>query len=327
MDEPINRWLAAARGVHLAACMLLLGGWIFNRWIVTDADPTIAQPEHRGESADGSWRSPCRRRLLSGIAWFYFVADGIRDPDGPMRLSLLRLVWSRTQFGRVWQIRTILWIAAVFLAFVLRGSRAREPARPRTRRPAGTRPHPGPPRLTRGGGKIAAVNCLKARSPPPYWPASPGPGMARPGRRPNWHRAADVMHLLVCARLADGADSLGITALSTLPAATADTRRCPPPVLSDVARRGRHPHRHGHRQQLVPRRLLFGIVDHPIRAVASAEAGDISHGHRSWRDQPASRPIALPIRRVMWFVAIEAVLGLGIIAIVGVLGLLMPARM
>jgi hypothetical protein len=81
MDESINGWFAAARGVHLAACMLLLGVWIFDRWIVASITQQQTSPLAQSSKGIGRWLLAISlpAALLSGIAWFYFAVDGMKD--------------------------------------------------------------------------------------------------------------------------------------------------------------------------------------------------------------------------------------------------------
>jgi putative copper resistance protein D len=107
----IPTWLALARAVHFAACLLILATCVFDRFI-----------------AEGPrWRSVARwlcfialpLALASGVVWLLQVTismsgEAISDSD-------LQLVWNQTQFGFVWRLRLFIWIglaAAVSWAFV-----------------------------------------------------------------------------------------------------------------------------------------------------------------------------------------------------------------
>jgi putative copper resistance protein D len=322
MDESINGWFAAARGVHLAACMLLLGVWIFDRWIVGATAQQRAGPVAQSSQRIGRWLLAISfpAALLSGVAWFYFVADGMKDPDEPMRLSLLGLVWTGTQFGRVWQLRSILWIlVAIFLSppLVFRG-RVREGARRAADWLAGT---------------VAAAFVASLA-----WA-----GHGATGPAPGWHRVEDVVHLLVCAAWPIGLLPLGLLlwqfAGTKRPIPTADiagiVRRFSAMALGAVVVLigtgtlnawclvGSFP-----ALWITPygRVLLLKLAI--FLAVVALGAVNLLLGKpqllRIEGGQTGSLPI---IRRMMWIVAIEAVLAFGIIAVVGVLGLLMPARM
>jgi putative copper export protein len=348
MTESVNSWYAAARGVHLAACILLLGVWIFDRWIIAGSgDPRIAQASRR----IGRWLLAIGlpAALLSGVAWFYLAAAGMKDPDMPMRFSAFRVVWTETQFGHVWQLRSILWIAAAVLF---------------------------PPLVRRGRVRVGVPYASGAGSPPPLpSPGVPGEGdkFARfrsladwlsgavatallaslawaghgaTGPAPGWHRTADVVHLLVCAAWPAGLIPLFLLLWQLtradepipLAAAARIIRRFSATAFAAVvilAGTGTlnawcligsfdalYTSRYG--QVLLLKIAVFLIIillgasnlligKPRLLRLAAAPAGD-----------GESRPIA---RRMMWIVAIEALLGLGILAIVGVLGLLIPGRM
>ena len=105
-----------ARAVHFGACLLFFGTHAFECFV---AGPVIARGD-AGALATGSSRS--RRiyqmllplMLLSGMAWYAPVA--IAMSGAPWREALqadtLRIVWNQTQFGAIWKLRAIFWIAA-----------------------------------------------------------------------------------------------------------------------------------------------------------------------------------------------------------------------
>jgi len=103
MNPPL--WFALARAVHFAACLLLLGVCVFDRFIA------------RG--FDAPWRSVARwliaaalpLALASGVFWFAGVAvemSGLTLTDA-MHGDVLGTVWERTSFGRLWEFRLALW--------------------------------------------------------------------------------------------------------------------------------------------------------------------------------------------------------------------------
>jgi putative copper resistance protein D len=103
----INPWLIAARAAHFAACLLMFGLCVFDRFIARGRD----------------WRSTSRPlmlfalpvALLSGTAWFALVTI---DMSGS--LDAWRLVGTQTNFGHVWQLRLCFWLAFCFAAFFSR---------------------------------------------------------------------------------------------------------------------------------------------------------------------------------------------------------------
>jgi putative copper resistance protein D len=320
MDEPINGWLAAARGAHLAACILLLGVWIFDRWIIADSDdPRIKQSSRHISRWLLAISLPAA--LLSGIAWFYFAADGMKDPDEPMRLSLLRVVWTGTQFGHVWQLRTILWIVFTSLSPPLvRRGRAREGA------------------IGRAADWLAGIIAIA------FVASLAWAGHGATGPAPGWHRAADVVHLLVCAAWPMGLIPLGVLlwrlGRTEQPIPIADAarivRRFSTTAFGAVVILigtgtvnawclvGSFPPLWNSRYGQVLLLKVAGFVAIVLLGALNLLIGKPRLGRLAQTADADSRPV---IRRMAWIVAIEAVLGLGILAIVGVLGLLMPARM
>jgi putative copper resistance protein D len=109
-------WLILARAVHIGACLLLFGVFAFDRFVATAISVN-------GKIEIGSYRQKqiqffnlilLPAILLSGIAWFALVAMNM---DGrSLQAEILKTVWTQTQFGRVWKIRLIFWLAAVFIA-------------------------------------------------------------------------------------------------------------------------------------------------------------------------------------------------------------------
>lgn len=117
MDEfsSLNFWLAGARAIHIGACLLALGLFLFDRLVVSAV---------RAQAAE--WLRIARTlapiafslALLSGLLWFGLVA--IAMSDLPIREALqwdtLQTVWAETTFGRVWQVRAILLLVSFFFA-------------------------------------------------------------------------------------------------------------------------------------------------------------------------------------------------------------------
>jgi copper resistance protein D len=105
-------WLIIARAIHFAACLLLVSIWYFH-WLVID------QSELRN-----AWRPIARRllflalpiALISGALWFIFLAANLSGFDW----MSMRLVWNKTKFGALWQIRLGFWMAAA-AAYAWRG--------------------------------------------------------------------------------------------------------------------------------------------------------------------------------------------------------------
>ena len=104
--------MVISRAVHLATCMLIFG---------MDAFAMLILPATLDRTSRSLWRR--RRRIvlwcalpllvISGVAWFMLVTIGITDP--PLTEAGMRLVWNRTHFGRLWQLRSILTVAVIAL--------------------------------------------------------------------------------------------------------------------------------------------------------------------------------------------------------------------
>jgi putative copper resistance protein D len=113
-----TRWLILARAVHLGACLLLFGVFAFDRFVAT----AIAA---HGKTEIGSyWQMRIRffnlillpAILLSGIAWFALVTMTMSGQS--LQVGILKTVWTQTQFGTVWKVRFIFWLAAVMTAML-----------------------------------------------------------------------------------------------------------------------------------------------------------------------------------------------------------------
>lgn len=112
-------WLVAARAVHFGACLLLFGLPAFDRLF----------------AREGSWPRDTWRRVawpastrwllglalaaawLSGAAWLVFVASEMCEctPAGAIQTGVLKVVWGQTHFGRLWQLRSALWLVTAVL--------------------------------------------------------------------------------------------------------------------------------------------------------------------------------------------------------------------
>jgi copper resistance protein D len=111
-------WLILARAVHLGACLLLFGVFAFDRFVAT------AIAAHDKTEIGSYWQMRIRffnlillpAILLSGIAWFALVAMTMRGQS--LTAEILKTVWTQTQFGMVWKVRLIFWLAAAIIAML-----------------------------------------------------------------------------------------------------------------------------------------------------------------------------------------------------------------
>jgi copper resistance protein D len=109
-------WLISARAVHLGACLLLFGVFAFDRFVTT------AIFAHDKKEIGSYWQTQIRffnlillpTILLSGIAWFALVAMTMSGQS--LQAGILKTVWMQTQFGTVWKVRLIFWLAAAIIA-------------------------------------------------------------------------------------------------------------------------------------------------------------------------------------------------------------------
>ena len=159
---PLNGWLAAARAVHLTACLLIGATWFFDCLIVPR--PAV----HRWRRiAIWLMSAALPTAFASGAIWFVLIAADMNDVAFAAILhdrAALGVVWSNTHFGRVWQIHGWFLVAtagaAVAWIFVRRIS------------PLG---------LLAGAGLVGTL----------AWA-----GHGDTGPAPRWHLTADVIHLI-----------------------------------------------------------------------------------------------------------------------------------
>jgi putative copper export protein len=125
VDEsaPIPVWFVVARAVHFAACMVLLGICLFDRFVA---------PREQGGGRD-AWRRIFVALLaialpaagVSGLAWLMFVT---MDMSGlsfsqVMQSGTISIVLNKTHFGTLWQLRGLLFLGAAACALPLIVSR------------------------------------------------------------------------------------------------------------------------------------------------------------------------------------------------------------
>jgi copper resistance protein D len=161
----------AARGLHFAACLLLLCACVFDRFI---ARPALGAD---GPAADDSSRiNRCLARialffaLVSGIFWFAAVSANMSGSSLADSFfgKIPSLVWRKTSFGKLWHWRLAFWIAA---AAAIAGKRKS-------------------PRFSDGFALLFAALLTGSLA----WT-----GHGSEGRLGHVHLAADVIHLLCAA--------------------------------------------------------------------------------------------------------------------------------
>jgi copper resistance protein D len=168
-------WFAATRAIHFGACLILLAVWAFDRIVVV-------APTGRAAIA-GTWDRIARwlvlpalaLALISGVAWFAFVAMAMSGLPASQALQprILRLVLFHTQFGGVWQWRSVFWIASALTAgWILR---------------------------LRASTLRSALTWLAILFGTMLLGSLAWAGHGRNGTPAWWHEAADVSHLVVSA--------------------------------------------------------------------------------------------------------------------------------
>jgi len=164
----IFSWLVLGRAFHFAACLVIVATLGLDRLIVA---PTAGLAAQR-------WRPIARWLLLlalpavlvSGIAWFGAIAADMSGlpPAQALKAPILQLVWSKTHFGGLWQLRLTLWAATAVLLLARCNARLSTPA------------------------TWLALLCGAALSVSLAWA---GHGLF--GNPVGWHLLADGTHLLV----------------------------------------------------------------------------------------------------------------------------------
>lgn len=169
-EQKVAAGLIAARAVHFGACLLALG--------VVAFDQFIAAPALKGGSSNFAhhWRRSANRMfwlsllfvLLSGVGWFALNAITMSGlpPRAALQPDVLKVVLTETHFGRLWELRDVLWIATV-LAGGLLFERAR-------------------------GFALLVLTLVLAGSL--AWA-----GHGTEGNPSGWHLAADLVHLVIGA--------------------------------------------------------------------------------------------------------------------------------
>jgi putative copper resistance protein D len=111
------------RAVHYIACLLLLAVWAFNRLILPAvAGAHLDKLHKRRIMLEARWTLLILPLIaISGAAWFIQLCvnmSGLPFRDA-MQPDTVRAVWGETNFGRLWQVRTALWVGAAILSVLL----------------------------------------------------------------------------------------------------------------------------------------------------------------------------------------------------------------
>ena len=115
-----TEFLVLTRAVHFGACLLFFGIFAFDRLVA------VSLAAGGPSEAAGYWRTRVRFFsgvtlpviLLSGLAWFVLVSMTMSGLPfwQTLQKEILETVWTQTQFGTVWKLRLMVWLAAVVAA-------------------------------------------------------------------------------------------------------------------------------------------------------------------------------------------------------------------
>jgi putative copper export protein len=105
------------RTVHFTACLLLLAVWAFDLLVlraVASLESTAIR--ERWPVLEIRWTLLLQPLIgISGAAWFVQLCvnmSGLPLKEA-MQAQTIRAVWSETNFGRLWQLRSILWLGTL----------------------------------------------------------------------------------------------------------------------------------------------------------------------------------------------------------------------
>jgi len=161
----MNVWLFLIRAVHIGACLLFFGVFVFDR--MTASGLASGQGEigkyWNSRFHIMNWVLPAVI-LVSGIAWFALVAMTMSGQ--PLQTDILKIVWAQTQFGAVAKIRLLFLLPAAVLSCFQKSA-------------------PGVGKFA-AWVQMLAAGCLLGSL---AWA-----GHGQEG--PRWHVLADVVHLL-----------------------------------------------------------------------------------------------------------------------------------
>jgi copper resistance protein D len=315
--DPLN---VVARTTHFASCLALFGGFVFLLWV---ARPTYRVVGAASEERDLLWRRLRRSTrwglvaaLLSGGLWFSLEAvemSGMSVREALGR-ETLQTVIEQTQFGRVWLVRLwLLFVLGVLLAVAPKRAGERDWAR----------------FGVAGGGLAGALLATLAWS---------GHAIGGHGVDRYIHAAADSVHLLAAGAWLGALPPL-ITVLShsaALPgtrgatlAALAARRFSSLGVLSVTAIV---------LSGMINARYLVGSVPGLFSSTYGREllaklalfgAMLVLAAINRWRLTPqlsaTTGGSAAALRRLRRNAILETVLGVGVVAVVGALGITVPA--
>jgi putative copper resistance protein D len=99
--------------------LLLLAVWAFDRLVLPSVVSLASQEiRERWQILETRWTLLLLPLIaISGAAWFVVLCvnmSGLSLRDA-MQPDTIRVVWNQTQFGRLWQLRSILWLGTFYM--------------------------------------------------------------------------------------------------------------------------------------------------------------------------------------------------------------------
>jgi putative copper resistance protein D len=317
--DPSAIGFVLARAAHFAGCLLLLGVFIFDRFVVGSDERVIALWQR-------SWSAISRGlvllalpvALVSGYAWLGFVSMNLNELGfiEASRWPAVRTILQESQFGGLWKLRLIFWTAAAVTSLSAASFRRASSVK-----------------------NVFAWSAL-------FCAAALTVSLSRAGHGADgtrWHQAADAAHLLIGAAWPLGLFPLALLLIAVRRSAGLDRWIALLPLIqrfsllalgavilltisgiinawalvgsfSDLITTA-------YGQALLVKVSLFGLMiligainRFYLRPRLALNCGNSSE---------ASRVIAL--KRLQLNVWIEVVLGVGVLLVAGLLGTLMPA--
>jgi putative copper resistance protein D len=113
-----NLAFVVTRSVHFAAAMLMLGVWLFDRLVASVIEPSTAWRKISG------WLIGIALPIaaVSAVAWFGDLSISINDdipPRSALAWPMLKAILNETQFGFVWKVRAGMWLGCCVLSLLI----------------------------------------------------------------------------------------------------------------------------------------------------------------------------------------------------------------
>jgi copper resistance protein D len=111
---PAEYWLIIARSVHFGTCLLLASVWIFDRLLVEKGVRHLYW-------LPVAWRLmviAAPLAIFSALVWFLAVTVNMSDQpiSQALTIPIMKVVWTQTQFGELWQLHLALLLLTAALA-------------------------------------------------------------------------------------------------------------------------------------------------------------------------------------------------------------------